>query len=134
MSERKHDGAEHKPRHNHPLNESELHALASRRAERVQEGQRQDCHGHCHLDVPLRERPQVPPPHYGDEGKAAIFGLLGHMSLEEVWTQFWHQAAEEKNSDPPGPARDHLIRHYGTHGFFSERYEREQKRAAKSKP
>ena len=131
MNEHKHNGAEHKSHHNHPMSEVELREKAARRAERVREGRHGDCHGHCHLDVPVRERPQVHAPHYDDEGKAAIFDLLGHMSCEEVWGQFWHQAAEEKSGDPPGPARDHLIRHYGMYGFLAERYAREQKHTPK---
>lgn len=115
----------------HPLNATERQERAGRQAARVREGHHKTRHGHEHLDVPLRERPHMPAPHYIDEGKAAIFALLAHMTPEEVWVQFWHHAKEEKNSDSPGPARDHLIRHYGMHGFLEERYKREQKRGAK---
>lgn len=128
------------PHHGHPISPEAMAARVKARDERVREGHRKARHGHEHLHArPLHVYKldgtvvpgAHPAPEYTDPEHVALFARVRGATLTEVWAEFWLQAEREKSHDPPGPARDQLILHYGTHGFLEERYAREQKRGGK---
>lgn len=143
MSDSKHDQHGRKagqPHHGHPMSSEELRAKAELRGELVRVAKHKERHGHEHLHArPLHVMKgdgsvvpgTHPAPEYTDPKHVESFSRIQNATLPEVWAEFWAQAKAEGTKDPMGPAHDQLVRHYGFHGFYEERYAREQKRGGK---